>query len=197
MSLEGQKPLEVMSCPIKVVSKPEQIRRKRKEANQEPDLEGWKKRARSKDVLVGLRTIEGKLSAVLNDMRHKQALASSSAFEETLFSEDEAGEDAASWTTDEGYGIEQASFGDPSSFISCDDTTVDLADDATSMLAEFEPAPKRPCLVSAFEDLLQSYSSLVNQPQQHQQHKPPQLERIQGLFMLLGLPQSLHLDEYH
>jgi hypothetical protein len=59
VTLDGNKPLEALSCPIKVVSKPEQIRKKRKEANQEPELEGSKKRARSEDVLARLRSLYG------------------------------------------------------------------------------------------------------------------------------------------
>jgi hypothetical protein len=50
--------LEGVSDPIKVVSKPDQIRKKRREANQEPlDVPTQKKRARSEDLIEALAEI--------------------------------------------------------------------------------------------------------------------------------------------
>lgn len=214
MTLDGQRQLEVTSCPIKVVSKPEQIRRKRKEANQEPDLEGWKKRARSEDVLIGLRSIESKLSTVLNDVRDRQALLANvnTGSETGLGFLSEEDDDASSWT-EEDFDLSNAaaaSYGEPSSFVSCDDTTtnatLDLSgEDVLSTLVEFEPSPKRrACLATAFEDMLHSYASLYSQQQAGRleaaepiQSNHSQIQRLHGLFSLIGLPQSLELDEFH
>lgn len=73
VSLDGNsKPLEAMSCAIKVLSKPEQIRRLREEAGLEPEWENSKKRARTGDVLDYAYAIENALKPRLEALMDAQ-----------------------------------------------------------------------------------------------------------------------------
>lgn len=190
--LEGHKPLEAMSCPIKVVSKPEQIRRKRKEANQDPELEGSKKRARSEDVLARLRSVEGTLEQGLETMRalvrHQNVQV-----DDSLLSDDETASVPVSheWMTDD----------EEPSFISAETMS-----DTSALNSESEPVLKRPFLVDAFESLLHSFDSVSHRTANSDLHGEVTsldlahipLDRLKASFVFMGLPTApVDAEDYH
>lgn len=183
VTVDGQKTLEVMSQPIKVVSKPEQIRRKRKEANQNPELEGSKKRARSEDVLVELRSLYEKSQTLLEAARQSQEANNSfSSCDPLGASDDET--TANDWMTDDGEAYS---------------TMTDSMSDTASALAVADcepPAPKRACLVTTFENILHSFDQAFHSPEPVDLHTVP-FHKLKAAFNLLDLPQPLHTDEYH
>lgn len=204
--MEGQK-LEAMSCPIKVVSKPEQIRKKRKEANQDPELEGSKKRARSEDVLVELRSIHSSLVPTVEALRqhHKNSnIAHLPSMDETSMDlsedthEDDYAEDyetATNVTTDDDGMGEFASYDsideDPSSSQTTTHGTTTKSSSSSSS-----------SLISTFEMMLQSFAAAHNEnPESVVASSSDSLDRLRSTFHFLGLPINqdtlMEADAYH
>lgn len=204
--VEGQK-IEALSSPIKVVSKPEQIRKKRKEANQDPELDGSKKRARSEDVLVELRQLQAELTPALNALRQQQqsqmgqgplssfrsapsALPFDISDEESLLEEttvaDDDDETSTNITTDDERGTESQSAFDQ-----------DVDDDPSS-----RPST-RASLTSTFESMLSSFAEAMNEEREKGQESNPSLSaaplsRIKASVNFLGLDQTslMNTDDY-
>lgn len=188
-----------MSCPIKVVSKPEQIRKKRKEANQDPELEGSKKRARSEDVLVELRSLHSSLMPAVDALRQQHKLSS---LDETSMDlsevEDDFAEDyetATNVTTDDDRttGEEGVSF--------CDSIE---EDHSASQQSSHLPSSSKSntSLISTFEMMLQSFEAAHNEdPDSALSSDPASLDRLRATFNFLGLPSLNHnmmeSDDYH
>ena len=199
--------MEAMSCPIKVVSKPEQIRKKRKEANQEPELEGSKKRARSEDVLVELRQLQSVLTPAIEALKQQQQsrinqIHPADAFtddvsmdlsEDTFADEDglDDFETTTNITTDD-----ERTRGEPNSITSYDDESVASA-------APYAPrAPRNGAsLTSAFESMLLAFDEAMADPTANAQDiaaRAP-IERLRAAVNFLGLeqPALLDTDDYH
>jgi hypothetical protein len=196
VTFDGQKPLEVMSCPVKVVSKPEQIRRKRKEANQNPELEGSKKRARSEDVLVELRSLYDQSQMLLKAARDKsqkqqereqveeanELSQTSPHSQHDVMSVSDEETTVTDWMTDDG---------EPGSVATSDAMSDDLGD--------VLPPTKRPCLATTFENILHSFDQALHAGDQS---SPPDLTRVpfhklKAAFNLLDLPLAIDTDQYH
>lgn len=151
-----------------MVSKPEQIRRKRKEANQDPELEGAKRRARSEDVLAGLHSIYSQAASTLNMLQQVDSDDSGMLVDETSYDDEN--------TTDAG---------EPSSLA---DTMSD-----TSTLMDEEPQIKRQgdaSIISTFEQLLSSFDQL-NSADPYADLSAVPLDRLKHAFNFLGLPDAL------
>lgn len=196
--VDGQK-LEVMSCPIKVVSKPEQIRKKRKEANQNPELEGSKKRARSEDVLVELRSIHSSLLPAVDALRHSQRGAGSS-FGNTF---DEASMDLSEDAHEDDYAEDY----ETATNVTTDDdrTAAEMASsfcesmDEDPSSSQNPPSKSRSSLISTFEMMLQSFVEAHNENSESLA-SDPSLDRLRSTFNFLGLPNQnlmVESEEYH
>lgn len=203
---EGGK-MEAMSCPIKVVSKPEQIRKKRKEANQDPELDGSKKRARSEDVLVELRQLQSVLAPAVEALKQQHRmrnLPNSNAelmgddasldMSDDTFADEDAADDFESTTN---ITTDDERTGEPNSLASFDDESSVSAVPYTQNHARNDAS-----LTATFENMLTAFDEALAEEQQGEAqnlaHVAP-IDRLKATVNFLGLDQSamMDTDDYH